>query len=264
MSAFFRVDDMSEQSGAVRSSIKTSVGYPCCRNRFQKGTRGQQRCTNLKDRMHNGPIRIPRKTRFFRKFRRQRVAWDVGREHREIVTKILVRNVPRNDASLCVFGAGPCNDIDLQILLAAYQKVALVDCDGDALRNGVKKQSCEDHPGIKLCGDVDLFGASKLLDHYKECHDDSLIPEIIRKIQSFCPSDIGKFDCVASTCILSQLLCEASDTFPHNHDQFIEILKSIRLRHFQLMLRCLKPGGHGVLITDFVSSESIPGFVESV
>ena len=184
--------------------------------------------------------------------------WQTCREHREIITRQLVRAATQGAKSLCVFGAGPCNDIDLKLVLTAYENVTLVDHDPRTLAAGVASQGANKAPGLHLAGEVDLLGVSRLLTNYREENDDALLEQALSSISSFRPTGLATYDCVASTCILSQLLYEASAAIDKNHFRFVEVLKSIRHKHIDLMLSVLNPGGRGILITDFVSSESLP------
>ena len=185
-------------------------------------------------------------------------AWAAGRRHREIITKLICRVGASQNESICVFGAGPCNDIELNLISTIYSDVTLVDCDGAVLEQGVKDQLGEDHANVKLLGGVDLFGASQRLKQYKDSNDDSLIGQILVDVAEHKPQRLETYDCVASTCMLSQLLCEASEAIQKRHVRFVDVLIAIRLRHIQIMFDALKPGGHGILVTDIVSSESLP------
>jgi len=62
--------------------------------------------------------------------------------------------------TLCLLGAGNCNDVDLRRLLRRFQTIELVDIDADALARGISRQlsSAAATQRIKLHGSVDLFG----------------------------------------------------------------------------------------------------------
>ena len=188
--------------------------------------------------------------------------WEAGRQHREIITKLLYRTAKSQNDSLCVFGAGPCNDIELELLATAFSNVTLVDFNDEVLQQGVENQVGKEHAAVNVLGGVDLFGASQRLEQYRESNDESLIEQILKEIAEHQPKRLETYDCVASTCMLSQLLFEASEAIDKRHFRFVDVLIAIRLRHIEIMMAALKPGGHGLLITDIVSSESLPDLLE--
>ena len=189
---------------------------------------------------------------------RSRSTWETARRHREIVTKLLSGAAKSGGKSLCILGAGPCNDVVLKLLASVYEEVTLVDKDSETLRAGVKNQCGDQTSRIKLLDDVDLFGASDALNEYKESQQENLITSLIERISNHQPNELATYDCVASTCLLSQLLNEASSAIHQTHDRFVDILRAVRLRHIEIMYSALNPGGQAVLITDIVSSESLP------
>jgi hypothetical protein len=64
---------------------------------------------------------------------------------------------------------------------------------------------------------------------------------------------------VASTCLLSQLINTAAQSIGENHARFAELIQAIRLGHLRLLSRLMAPGGFGILITDLVSADTLPG-----
>jgi hypothetical protein len=189
--------------------------------------------------------------------------WDSCREHRAIITKLMGDSATQGKKSLCVFGAGPCNDIELLILSGLFEKVTLVDNDSKKLRAGVERQQPGGFANVELLGDVDLFGITDLLSQYQRSGDDSLLDSLLSKIASYEVPQLATYDCVVSTCILSQLLNEASKVIDESHSQFVDVLQAIRLRHIQTMFSALAPGGQGILISDFVSSDSLPELLQT-
>jgi hypothetical protein len=68
----------------------------------------------------------------------------------------------------------------------------------------------------------------------------------------------GRFDRVASTCLLSQLI----DTARHalvDHPRLGRVAAAIRAGHLRLLARLARPLGTAVLISDVVSSAHLPG-----
>ncbi len=80
--------------------------------------------------------------------------WDGFAEHRRHVTGRLESGL----GSLCVLGAGNCNDLDLITLLNAHREVHLVDLDPSALDRGAIRQGVADRPDLVLHGGLDVTG----------------------------------------------------------------------------------------------------------
>ena len=57
--------------------------------------------------------------------------WERFAPHRESVMTILQQ---ASAESLLLLGAGNCNDVSLKVLADAFQRIQLMDCDGEALR----------------------------------------------------------------------------------------------------------------------------------
>ena len=71
--------------------------------------------------------------------------WTIAKPHRDRLTKLLVDrliDVREHPRTLCVLGAGNCNDLDLHQLLQHYDRIDLVDLDGAAMQHGAGFQKC--------------------------------------------------------------------------------------------------------------------------
>ena len=58
--------------------------------------------------------------------------------------------------------------------------------------------------------------------------------------------------------MLTQLIDSVYMALPTEHPRCIELVMSVRDRHLEIILELLKPGGVGVLVTDFVATETAP------
>ena len=67
-----------------------------------------------------------------------------------------------------------------------------------------------------------------------------------------------RFDAVASTCILSQLVHGCQRLLGDNHPQIQEIACAVVVAHLHLVAQLVKPGGTGLIVTDTVSSDTYP------
>jgi hypothetical protein len=186
--------------------------------------------------------------------------WDGFAEHRQRLTAVLARKAMVDGSRLCVLGAGNANDLDLVTLLAAHREVHLVDIDSEALARGAERQQVARHPRLWLHGGVDVTATLGLLS--------DLTP-----ISELGPSDFNAmaewpaaraelllptgFDCVASTCLLTQILETAAHSLGQGHRQLTEAQAALRAGHLRLMARLAAPAGKAVLVTDVVSSKTL-------
>lgn len=191
----------------------------------------------------------------------RRQAWTDYALHRAETTGRILHAARSSGERLCILGAGNCDDLDLAALTGAYGEVHLVDLDADALRRGLARLPEPQRSAIRLHGGIDLTGCWSSLGSRRR--GESLAdPEIDVVLQS-CAAPIrlplpGPFDAAASTCILSQLIDGAVLALGPTHARLLELVVSLRTNHLQLMAQSLSPGGRGVLITDFVSSDTLP------
>lgn len=189
--------------------------------------------------------------------RQSRAAFDLYAPHRARVMSLLLSAPERR--SLCVLGAGNCNDLDLSRLLAEFESVTLVDLDPEALLAGAELQQAAGHPRLKLAGDVDLSGVNRLLDDPPE----QLQPDWLQSLSeqaaaaSF-PALPAECSVVVSVGLLSQLIHSVLSTgLPVA--SLLPVIQAVRRRHLQLLLELAVPGGRGCLVTEVVSSDSTPG-----
>ena len=189
-----------------------------------------------------------------------RSSWELFQHHRGIVTNLLLEEAVNPPCSLCVLGAGHCNDINLAKLLEKYEKITLADIDLASLQHGIQQQLPSGHERIEFAH-ADLSNQYQLLEQIEASPKG---PSTVQLAQLKASStftqipELGKYDVVASTCLLSQILKKIVMTLDDRDDTFVEILKAARHSHLEVMLNALKPGGVGILVTDFVSSDSLP------
>lgn len=186
--------------------------------------------------------------------------WDLFKDHRDIVTSMVIASVKRNEGDLCVLGAGACNDLDLQPLIEHFNQVVLVDTDLASMQRGMEQQGVlPDERFVRLQHGVDLAGIKEQLDVYARFPTPELMGQLKERAREHTLEvDKGKFKVVVSACTLSQLMCKVEECVASKDQDFGELLFHVRKRHIELMLDCLSPGGIGLLVTDFVSSETLP------
>ena len=184
--------------------------------------------------------------------------------HRERVTGLLLE-ARRNPADrLGVLGAGNCNDLDLHRLLQHYREIHLLDTDPDALRFALQQQHVSAslqlhiHQGDDLTGILDTLASLERPDGSRgvsaaQCCD--LRQQLRGPVD---PRWVSDLDVVASTCTLTQLIDSVSLALGPGEQTVEQLALDVRDQHLRLMLSMLRPGGRGVLISDFVSSDSCP------
>jgi hypothetical protein len=186
--------------------------------------------------------------------------WDAFAGHRQKVSDLLLGALD-GGRRLCVLGAGNGNDLDLPALLEATRELHLVDLDAEALARGVRRQGVGGHPALRLAGGLDVTGTLGRIATWSP--RTSLSDEDIAAIAEspalrVVPALPGPFDVVASTCLLRPLIAEAFHAVGPHHPRFTELVRAIRVGHLRLLTRLVAPGGRAVLITDVVSSATLP------
>ena len=178
--------------------------------------------------------------------------WRLYRSHREAVADLICRPPQPGSASLCILGAGNCNDLDLARFTSRFAQVHLVDLDRQAMDKGVQRQSPPAPGRIRLHGGIDLTGILKTLATWEPHRPKrESIAHCIREARAFAGLPVlGRFEVVASMCLLSQIIDSVvSMTGPGAVP--LELVRALRQRHLRLLAELLLPGGAGILVTDF-------------
>jgi hypothetical protein len=198
---------------------------------------------------------------FHRGLNRETAAgWDSFASHRQRVTELLLQDPPAAAGTLAILGAGNCNDLDLAQLLSRFQDVHLFDIDREALVRARDRQPAELAARLQLHAPLDLGGALGEVGQFRK--------------RSASPAELGalpqagsrgvlaqvseRFDRVASTCLLSQLVHGCQQLLGDTHSQLQEIACAVVVAHLRILAQLVKPGGAGLLVTDVVSSDTYP------
>ena len=176
-----------------------------------------------------------------------RDAWKWFAAHRARVTELLISHA---SGSLCLLGAGNCNDVDLQQLQQHFDEILLVDVDEQALQAGLAAQGCADHSQFQ-CRQYDLHGVTEALEHERS-------DALLQALAATPPPAAESFDVVASIGLLSQLFDSLRLGLGDGHPDFLRCLRALRERHLRQLIEMARPGGHVLLVTDFVSSDTFP------
>jgi hypothetical protein len=180
--------------------------------------------------------------------------------HRARVMRLLVEARSEAGRSICILGPGNGNDIELVRLAQEFERVTLVDLDEAAVARAVGRLDQDEVRRVERFSPVDLSGILPLLESWMGHRNptDAEITAAVRRARGAPRPDVGLFDVVASTCMLTQLIDSVYMALPTEHPRSVELVLSVRDRHLDMILELLKPGGVGVLVTDFVATETAP------
>ena len=185
-----------------------------------------------------------------------RADWEIFAAHRQSITECLLSaGAGREQPTLCVLGAGNGNDLDLPQLAKHFREITLVDLDDSALSYSLSKQSEEVARRIRLKPGIDLSGILNGLDSMRT--DESVIDAAIERMSELA-EEAKTFDVVVSTCLLTQMIDSVAGSLGPDHPRFVELIHALRDHHLRMLCRLTMPGGIGWIITDFVSSDTLP------
>jgi hypothetical protein len=214
----------------------------------------------------------PLTTEQCRRNRNRDEEWRLAENHRRQVTQRIV-TLAGGERRLCLLGAGNANDLDLRALTAAFHEVHLVDIDGEALERGVARQVSQDSglpdsgsdpqradgTKIRLHAGVDVTGIWDAMGNLKTVPADAELAKLLDGAANVSPLPLpGPFDVVVSAGLLSQLIDAVVLSVPATSPAFMQLLLGVRSGHLRLLARLTAPGGRGLLISDFVSSATVP------
>jgi hypothetical protein len=178
---------------------------------------------------------------------------------RRLMAAILDVAPPTETGRLCLLGAGNCNDVDLPALAQKFSEIHLVDLDAGAVKRAVEGQSAELRQRLTTRAPVDLSGLLKVVDDWRKgatlAQIEAAIAPAVQRIVTSVP---GTFDVVASCCVLTQIGHGITTILGPTHGGLADAHQAGAVAHLRAMAGLLSPGGHGVFITDLVSSETYP------
>jgi len=191
--------------------------------------------------------------------------WDHFAAHRRQVTRMLIPDGLQAGGSLCVLGAGNCNDLELPRLLEVFDRITLVDIDAAALNAAVRRQEVQDHPRLNIRGGVDLTGVSSVMgDWPKRPPGPSDVAGCLRSLSTSPRLSIGgPFDIILSPCLLSQICLYATDALGRSHPRTADLRRGIRQQHLRQLVESLAPGGTGILVIDLVTTDKLGSLLQT-
>lgn len=189
-------------------------------------------------------------------------SWEQYAGHRRR-TMGLVTSV-QGARNICVFGAGNCADVDLELLSATFQRVHLVDLDGDALERARDRQSSSVRERIVNHPDVDLSGLLERLDTWGESFppDAELGPAAVAAARRLVAGLGQQFDVTLSSCVLSQLVIPFQFAWVMPEIAWSKLEAVTTAVHLTTLSGSTAAGGSGFLAFDVASSDAAPELLQ--
>jgi hypothetical protein len=185
-------------------------------------------------------------------------AWDLYAGHRARFTDLLISSA-RGGGTLCLLGAGECNDVDLELLAAHYAAIHLVDIDEAALLTAVSRQKPAVQALLRVHAPLDLSGFENRLQQWKRATPGA---SEVGAVSSAAIASVavlpGPFDVVASACVLTQMSFSARDALGDAHPLLGPLRVSLVKTHLAMLIGLTVRGGTALLVSDLTSSSSFP------
>jgi hypothetical protein len=185
-------------------------------------------------------------------------SWLGYASHRERVTGHIEQIAQAGE--LCVFGAGNCNDLELEQLAHHFSELHLVDLDGEALARSRARQGSLAQAKIVLHPDVDCSGMLEHLDDWGERFPErgELGRSAVAAAQGIVRGLGRSFPVVVSACVMSQLAVPFQRAWITSRANWGDLLSTISAVHLATLTGSTSPGGCGLIVFDTSSSKDTP------
>jgi hypothetical protein len=176
--------------------------------------------------------------------------------HRERVMALIPADP--EGGTLCVLGAGKCDDLDLPRLAHRFARIHLVDLDGEALEGARDRQPSRVRDAIVLHGGVDLSGLLEHLDEWGDAFpdDDALHQAVFSAPPAVVDPLGGPFDVTLSTCVLSQLVLPFQKAWAAPEETWAKLTAATTAVHVGSLARATASQGAVSLVFDVLSCDS--------
>lgn len=183
--------------------------------------------------------------------------WNLFTNHRQHVMDLILSHRYENARSLCVLGAGNCNDLDLDVLAKRFTEIHLVDIDREALYRAMGRRTFESSASIILHGGFDISGVMSLLAGWCQNGPSAdQIKALLKQASKVPKLQLKKsFDVVISSAVLTQLIHTIVTALGADNPRLLEVIQAIRHTHIRFIIDLMTVGGAGILISDLVSSD---------
>jgi len=180
--------------------------------------------------------------------------------HRQHLTRQLLQGAAsESPGSICILGAGNCNDVELSLLVQHYRDVHLVDLDAGALEQARERLPESERSRLYCHAPVDLSG---MLVHLERWARFQLTPEQLMghpdaTAQALAQKLGGPFDVVASACVLTQMQLAVLTALGEKHRLFQAIRHTLSVTHLRTLASLTRPGGRIVFASDLVANDHV-------
>jgi hypothetical protein len=183
--------------------------------------------------------------------------WDLYAAHRARFTDLLMTSA--TGGSLCLLGAGHCNDVDLDKLATQYAAIHLVDIDRPAVLAAVSRQKPAVQALLHVHAPLDLSGFQHRLKRWKRRAPTAID---LASASSAAIASVaglpGPFSVVASACVLTQMSFSARDALGDANRVLGHLRISLVRTHLAMLIGLTARGGTALLVSDLTSSTSFP------
>ncbi|HEY0467695.1 MAG TPA: hypothetical protein VGC79_26020 [Polyangiaceae bacterium] len=189
-------------------------------------------------------------------------SWQAYESHRQRLMA-LIAELPQG-AELCVFGAGACNDLELERLAGTFSEIHLLDLDGEALTRARDRQAPATRAKIVLHERVDASGLLEHLDTWGDRFPEraELARVAVEAAQSIVHGLGRSFPAVVSTCLLSQLALPFQRAWLTSRGNWRDLLSTLSAIHLATLAGSTRAGGRCLLAFDVASSRDTPALAE--
>lgn len=180
-------------------------------------------------------------------------------EHRREQTNLILSTSPKG-GRICILGAGNSYDTDLPRIASHFAEIHLVDIDRDAINGAKARLSTAAAKKIFLHAPVDISGVNK---HLEDWRDFKVTPEALFAFPELTATQLasqlpGPFDCVVSSCLISQILLTYTSVMGEQHPLLEAGLITLLVAHLRTITSLTKPTGQALWITDVSSNHIAP------
>lgn len=184
-----------------------------------------------------------------------RGSWSRYTDHRERISALLRPAEGTPPGTLLVLGAGNCNDLDLGLLSDFFAAIHLLDLDPLSVEWGIRQQGQYDNGKLRALGGVDVNGLADM-------EPTAPAEEFLQRLREHVWPVERDYAVTASVGVLSQLIDHVLRCLPPDQPGGLEVLAAVRAQHMKLMAAHTRPGGRVVLVTEFVSSLTVPELLD--
>jgi hypothetical protein len=181
--------------------------------------------------------------------------------HRHQLREVILTAAPRPGGRLCVLGAGNAHSLDLEVLTAHFAEVCLVDLDRMALERAAARTSPAAQARLTLHAPIDASGLGGLLASWNQSStppaDEALATIPAATAAALAAALPAPFDLVISDCILTQIHWSCFQAIGNTAD-LNRVIRCALLAHLHTLATLTRSGGTALLVTDAISSDSLP------